>query len=238
MSLIIRSLLLCAGATLAAVLLSLAGWWIVAIFVSVGFGFLGMSVGELDDRRGSSSVAAFGGLLIVVTASILSLARVETRLWPKHATGLTLEQAHEDPWPTSFTFAGGRPRPELIGRAAVFGRYGSTVDNVSVVPVVEESWTPQDPIHVWAVARRDTFAERSRLWREPIRSGVRVAGFYASDYQSAVSNAHTSYSLRVAPDPLFIQIRCSSNGRPRPKRPWLPPGAASAPSSASPRLPS
>ncbi|HXK19999.1 MAG TPA: hypothetical protein VNG33_19445, partial [Polyangiaceae bacterium] len=101
-----RALLLCGGASLAAVVLSLAGWWMVAIFTSVGFGFLGMSVGVgwLDERRGSTSVAGFGGLLIVVAASIMSLGSVEQRLWPHRAADFTLERAHDDFWATSFVF--------------------------------------------------------------------------------------------------------------------------------------
>jgi hypothetical protein len=202
-----RALLLCFGASLAAVVLSLAGWWIVAIFSSLGFGFLAMSLGEgwLDDRRGSTSVAAFGGLLIVVSASLLSLGSVEQRLWPSHASGFTLEQAREDFWATSFGFRSGRPRPELVGRAPVLGRYGTAIDTVTVVPVVDESWTPEEPILVWAVARQATLAERARLWNQPIRLGVRVSGFYASDYQQAVAAASRQHQLRASRDPLFIE---------------------------------
>jgi len=202
-----RTLLLCFGASLTAVLLSLAGWWMVAIFISVGFGFLAMSLGEgmLADRRGSTSIAAFGGLIIVVSASVVSLVRVEQRLWPSHASGRTLEEAHADFSATSFGFRSGRPRPELAGEAAVLGRYGSAVDTVSVVPVVEESWKPDEPILVWAVARKATRQERSRLWEQPIRVGVRVSGFYASDYQEAVKAAGRKHQLRASQDPLFIE---------------------------------
>jgi hypothetical protein len=202
-----RALLLCAGASLASVLLSLAGWWMVAVVASVGFGFLAMSLGEgwLDERRGSTSVAAFGGLLIVVTASVMSVGSVEQRLWPKRAAGFTLEQAHDDFWASSFEFREGRPRPELAGQAQVFGRHGSAVDAVSVVPVVEESWKPDDPILVWAVARQKTHQERARLWAQPLRSGVRVSGFYISDYEKAAAEACRSHELRKSRDPLFIE---------------------------------
>lgn len=204
---LVRASLLCFGASLAAVVLSLAGWWMVAIFLSVGFGFLGMSVGQglLDERRGSTSVAAFGGLVIVVAASVLSLASVEQRLWPYRVSGYTLERAHDDFWASSFEFQSGRPKPELAGQAPVFGRHGSTVDSVFVVPVVEASWKPEDPILVWAVARRATRPERARLWQRPSGVGVRVAGFYASDYQAAVADACRSHELRAARDPLFIE---------------------------------
>jgi hypothetical protein len=166
-----------------------------------------MSVGGtwLDERRGSTSVAAFGGLIIVVTASVMSLASVEQRLWPSHASGFTLEQAHEDFWATSFGFRSGRPRPELGGQASVFGRHGTALDTVSVVPVVEESWKPDEPIMVWAVARQATRAERERLWEQPIRLGVRVSGFYVSDYQEAVAEACRRHELRAIRDPLFIE---------------------------------
>jgi hypothetical protein len=202
-----RALLLCSGASLAAVLLSLAGWWMVALLVSVGFGFLGMSLGEgwLDNRRASTSLAAFGGLLIVVVASIMSLASVEQRLWPSQASGVTLEQAHEDFRATSFAFSEGLPRPELGGQAPVLGRYATAVDTVSVVPVVEASWKPDQPIMVWAVARNATRAERERLWKEPIRLGVRVSGFYTSDYLTAAQSACHSHQLRLGPEPLFIE---------------------------------
>jgi hypothetical protein len=202
-----RALLLCFGASLAAVVLSLAGWWMVAIFSSVGFGFLAMSLGGgwLDERRGSTSVAAFGGLIIVVAASIVTLGSVEQRLWPNRASGFALERAHDDFWATSFAFQSGRPRPELAGQAAVFGRHGTAVDSVSVVPVVEESWKPEDPIMVWAVARRETKQERSRLWQQPNGIGVRVSGFYVSDYQAAVKDACRSHELRSSRDPLFIE---------------------------------
>ena len=202
-----RALLLCFGASLAAVVLSLAGWWMVALFTSVGFGFLGMSVGGswLDERRGSTSVAAFGGLIIVATASVISLASVEQRLWPSRASGFTLEQAHDDFWATSFAFRNGRPRPELGGQAPVFGRHGSAVDTVSVVPVVEENWKPDEPIMVWAVARRETRAERARLWEQPIGLGVRVSGFYVSEYEEAVAEACRRHELRASREPLFIE---------------------------------
>jgi hypothetical protein len=202
-----RALLLCFGASLAAVMLSLAGWWIVALFASVGFGYLAMSVGEgwLDERRGSTSIAAFGGLLIVVGASLLGLGSVEQRLWPNHASGFALERAHDDFWATSFGFSSGRPRPELAGQAPVLGRFGTAVDTVSVVPVVDESWKPDEPIMVWAVARRATRDERSRLWSQPIRIGVRVSGFYGSAYQEAVVAACRSHELRASRDPLFIE---------------------------------
>jgi hypothetical protein len=195
------------GASLAAVMLSLAGWWMVAIITSVGFGFLGMSVGEgwLDERRGSTSIAAFGGLLIVVGASLVSLGTVERRLWPSHASGFTLERAHDDFFPTSFGFQSARPKPELGGEAPVFGRYGTAIDTVTVVPVVEDTWKPDEPVMVWAVARKATRDERSRLWNQPIRLGVRVSGFYVSDYQKAVAEACRSHELRASRDPLFIE---------------------------------
>ncbi len=202
-----RALLVCFGASLTAVLLSLAGWWMVAIFISVGFGFLAMSVGDglLGDRRASTSVAGFGGLLIVVSASIVSLVSVEQRLWPSRASGLTLEEAHADFSATSFGFRGGRVRPELGGQASVLGRYGSAIDTVSVVPVVEESWKPEEPILVWAVARKATRQERAQLWEQPIRIGVRVSGFYASSYLEAAQAAGRIHKLRVNQDPLFIE---------------------------------
>jgi hypothetical protein len=202
-----RALLLCIGASLSAVVLSLAGWWMVALFTSVGFGFLAMSLGQgwLDERSGSTSVAAFGGLLIVVTASVMSLASVEQRLWPSRASGVTLEQAHDDFWSSSFTFQNGRPKPELIGQAPVFGRHSTAVDRVSVVPIVEDSWKPEQPIMVWAVARQATRNERARLWQQATGVGVRVSGFYVSDYQAAVEQACRSHELRAARDPLFIE---------------------------------
>jgi hypothetical protein len=202
-----RALLLCLGASLSAVVLSLAGWWMVALFTSVGFGFLAMSLGQgwLDERSGSSSVAAFGGLLIVVTASVMSLASVEQRLWPKRASGVTLEQAHDDFASSSFAFQSARPKPELVGQAPVFGRHSTVVDNVSVVPVVDDSWKPDDPIMVWAVARQATRQERSRLWQQAAGVGVRVSGFYVSDYQAAVAQACLRHELRTAREPLFIE---------------------------------
>jgi len=202
-----RALLLCFGASLAAVVLSLAGWWMVAILTSVGFGFLAMSLGQgwLDERRGGTSVAAFGGLLIVVGASLVSLGSVEQRLWPSRASGLTLEQAHDDFWATSFGFRSGRPRPELAGQAPVFGRHGAAVDTVSVVPVVDESWKPDEPIMVWAVARQATRSARAQLWQQPVGLGVRVSGFYVSEYQAAVKEACSSHQLRASREPLFIE---------------------------------
>jgi hypothetical protein len=204
---LVRALLVCFGASLAAVLLSLAGWWTVAIFISLGFGYLAMSVGEgwLHHRRRSTSIAAFGGLVIVVGASIMSLGSVEQRLWPGRASGLTLEEAHADAWSTTFAFRSGRPRPELGGKAPVLGRFGTAVDTVSVVPVVEESWTAAEPIAVWAVARKATLPERSRLWEQPIRIGVRVSGFYLSDYQEAAARACRTHRLRSSQEPLFIE---------------------------------
>jgi hypothetical protein len=201
-----RSLLWCFGASLAAVLLSLAGWWMVAIVTGVGFGFLAMSVGEgwLRDRRRSTSIAGLGALLIVAGASVASVGSVEQMLWPKHAEGLTLEEASEDVWSSTFGFRSGRPRPELVGTAPALGRYGLAIDTVSVVPVVEESWTPKDPVAVWAVARQATLPERLRLWEQPIRTGVRVSGLYVADYLEAASRVSGSRGLRVGQHPLFI----------------------------------
>jgi hypothetical protein len=202
-----RVLLVCFGASLTAVLLSLAGWWMVGIFTSLGFGFLGMSLGEglLDDRRGSTRIAALGGLLIVVGTSIVSLVSVEQRLWPNATSGLTLEEAHADFSSTSFGFRGARVRPELGGQAQVLGKYGSPIDTVSVAPVVEENWKPEDPVLVWAVARSKTQKERSELWKQPIQAGVRVSGFYVSDYQAAAETASRMHKLRIGRDPLFIE---------------------------------
>jgi hypothetical protein len=206
-----RALLVCLGASLTAVLLSLAGWWMVGILTGLGFGFLAMSLGEglLDDRRGSTSIASFGGLIIVVAASIVSLGSVEQRLWPSGASGLTLEEAseaaHASFWASSFGFRSGRPRPELGGQAPVLGRYGTAVDTVSVVPLVEENWKPDEPILVWAVARQATRAERARLWQQPVKMGVRVSGFFASSYQAAAEQACRTHQLRNSQDPLFIE---------------------------------
>jgi hypothetical protein len=202
-----RALLVCLGAALASVLLSLAGWWKVAIFVSLGFGYLATSVGTgwLDDRRGSTSIAGFGGLLIVLGLSIVSLGSVERWPWPSRASGVSLEEAHEDSWSTTFAFRSGRPRPELGGKAPVLGRFGTPIDTVNVVPVVEESWKPEEPIAVWAVARNASLAERARLWAQPIRIGARVSGFYVSDYQEAVARAARTHRLRAVPNPLFIE---------------------------------
>jgi hypothetical protein len=188
-------------------MLGLAGMWWLALFTSVGFGFLGMSVGErwLDARAGGTSLAAFGGLLIVAASSIVSLGSVDERLWPNHVSGLTLEQAQENLWATSFAFRGARAKPELGGEAPVFGRYGNALDYASVVPIVEESWKPEEPILVWAVARRANRAERSRLWQQPIGLGVRVAGLYTSDYQEAVKTACRRHELRSSREPLFIE---------------------------------
>lgn len=204
---IVRAALVCAGASLAAALMSLGGLWWLALFTSVGFGFLGMSVGEgwLDHRRGSSTVAAFLGLLIVASAGILSIVQVEERLWPYHKWGYTLEQAHDNVWATSFQFSVAEPKPELAGEAAVFGRYGSTVDRVTVVPVIDETWKAGEPILVWAVSRRADLAERSRLWRQPVNIGVRVGGFYSSEYEAAVKDACRRHELRAGRDPLFIE---------------------------------
>jgi hypothetical protein len=202
-----RVLLVCFGASLTAVLLSMAGWWMVGIFTSVGFGFLGMSLGEglLQDRRASTRIAALAGLLIVMSSSLVSLVTVEQRLWPSRASGLTLEEAHADFSATSFGFRSGRVRPELGGQAQVLGRFGSPIDTVSVVPVVEETWKPDEPILVWAVARSKTRPERSQLWSQPVRVGVRVSGFYVSDYQEAAQAAGRMHKLRVGRDPLFIE---------------------------------
>lgn len=202
-----RALLVCLGACVAAVLLSLAGWWQVAILVGVGFGYLAMSVGDgwLADRRAGTAIAAWGGLLIVVAASIVSVLNVEQRLWPSHASGLTLEEAHTEQWSTSFAFPSGRPRPELAGTAPVPGGWAPAIDTVSVVPVVEEGWTAAEPILVWAVARQASLPERSRLWQQPSRVGVRVAGFYVSSYEEAAARAASSRGLRVGPNPLFLE---------------------------------
>lgn len=210
---LVRALTLCFVAALSAVMLSLMGWWVVAVVTSVGFGFLAMSVGEgwLDERRGSTSIAAFGGLIIVVGASLLSLGSVEQRLWPSRASGFSLERAHDDFWATSFAFQSARPMPKLVGQAPVLGRYANAVDTVTVVPVVDESWKPEEPIMVWAVARRATRDERARLWEQPIRTGVRVSGFFASEYQKAVAEACRSHELRAARDPLFIEWTPSPN---------------------------
>lgn len=204
---LVRAALLCFGATLAAVVLGLAGLWWIALFTSVGFGFLGMSIGErwLDSRSGARSVAAFGGLFIVVAASIVALGDVDERLWPNHVVGLTLEQAQENLWATSFAFRGARAMPELGGEAPVFGRYGNAVDYASVVPVVEEGWKPDEPIVVWAVARQATRKERAQLWHQPLGLGVRVAGMFTSDYQEAVKAACRSHQLSSTREPLFIE---------------------------------
>jgi hypothetical protein len=202
-----RAFLLCFGASLAAIVLSLSGWWMVAIFTSVGFGFLGMSLGQgwLAERATSTSVAAFCGLVIVVSASIMSLATVEQRLWPNRVVVSTTERAQGNFLATSFGFQRARPKPELRGDAPVFGRHSSTVDTVTVVPVVDDSWTPQEPILVWAVARRATLQERSRWWGQPIGDGVRISGFYVSDYQNAVADACRRHELRAGRDPLFVE---------------------------------
>ena len=204
---LVRAALLCGGAALTAVVLSLAGWWMVALFTSVGFGFLAMSLGEawLDPRRGSTTVAGFGGLVIVVAASVVSLGSVEVRLWPHLASGMTLERARDDFWASSFTFGTARPKPELGGEAPVLGRYGSAIDTASVVPVVDESWTPEDPVFVWAVARKETRGERAQLWRQPTGVGLRVSGFFVSEYEAAAKAACASHQLRTVRDPLFIE---------------------------------
>jgi hypothetical protein len=204
---LVRAALVCGGASLAAAVLSLGGLWWLALFTSVGFGFLGMSVGEgwLDHRRGSSTVAAFLGLLIVATAGILSIVQVEARLWPYHKAGYTLEQAHDNVFASSFGFTSAQPKPELSGEASVLGRYGSTVDRVTVVPLIDESWKPGEPILVWAVSRRADLPERQRLWRQAVNVGVRVAGFYSSEYEAAVKDACGRHDLRAGRDPLFIE---------------------------------
>jgi hypothetical protein len=205
--LLTRAALLSIGVPLSAVVMSLGGLWWLAILASVVAGFLGMSVGDewLDQRRGSTTVAAFGGLIIVAAAGVVSIGSVEQRLWPKHVSGLTLEQAQLDLWATSFSFSGAKPRPELGGRASVLGRYGGAVNDVSVVPLIEEGWTPADPILVWAVAQRETRQERSRLWQLPNAQGVRISGFYTSDYEHAVKDACSSHDLHAGRDPLFIE---------------------------------
>jgi hypothetical protein len=76
---------------------------------------------------------------------------------------------------------------------------------VSVVPVVDESWTPKEPIFVWAVARKATRGERARLWRQPIGVGLRVSGFFASEYEAAARAACASHELRTVREPLFIE---------------------------------
>lgn len=202
-----RALLLCGVSSLAAVILSLAGWWMVALFSSVGFGFLAMSLGQgwLNERGSGTAMAAFGGLFIVATASIMSLASVEQRLWPYAVWGVSLEGAHDNFWATSFGFQAAQPRPDLGGEAPVFGRYHDTVDAVTVVPVVDGSWKADDRVMVWAVARSATKRERSQLWAQPLGLGVRVAGFYDADYQAAVKDACSRHELRSAQDPLFIE---------------------------------
>jgi hypothetical protein len=205
--LLIRAALISIGASLSGAVLGMTGLWWLAILASVVAGFLGMSVGDewLDHRRGSTTMAAIGGLVIVAAAGIVSLGSVEQRLWPKHASGLTLEQAHDDTWATSFSFQKARTRPELAGRASVLGRYGASVNDVSVVPVVEDGWTQSEPILVWAVAQRATRQERLRLWQQPLGQGVRVSGFYNSDYEKAVKDACQTHDLHAGREPLFIE---------------------------------
>jgi hypothetical protein len=204
---ITRAALICAGASLAAAVLSLGGVWWLALFTSVGFGFLGMSVGEgwLHPRHGSSTLAAFAGLFIVAAAGFISLAQVEQRLWPYHKSGYTLEQAHDNVLASSFTFSGAQVKADLRGEAAVLGRYNSTVDRVTVVPLVDESAKLDEPILVWAVSRRADLAERSRLWHQSIGIGVRVGGFYSSAYEEAAKDACRRHELHVGRDPLFIE---------------------------------
>jgi len=204
---LLRALLVCGVAVIVAVLLSLLGLWIVAIVTSVVIGLfaLGIGAGLLDDKKDSTAIPTFGGLVIVVAASAVSIGMIEENLWPGTASGLRLEEAKAHPWATTLAFREGVVRTEWEGSAPVLGRYNEALDYVYVVPVVGDDWTPDRPIQVWAVARRDTWGERAKLWKQPIRIGVRVRGSLVENYLDAVKDARESYHLRSDPDPVFIE---------------------------------
>ncbi|MFO1054569.1 MAG: hypothetical protein U1F36_20290 [Planctomycetota bacterium] len=201
-----RTLVICGGTALVAVLLSLSGLWIVSALTSVGGGFWAMSAGRgwLDESRNGSMVAAFSGLLIVVIAGVMSMVTIEENLWPGTVSGIALAEAPAHPWASVFQFNEGEVRADLAGSVGVYDRHAVKIDETTVAPIVAADWTPDRPVAVWAVARRDTLDARREHWKQPVRAGARVAGFHVSDYLEAIGDARAQHRLRSVLDPVLV----------------------------------
>ncbi|MFO1078581.1 MAG: hypothetical protein U1E73_12730 [Planctomycetota bacterium] len=202
-----RTLLLCGGTALVAVLLSLSGLWIVSLFTSAGGGFLAMQAGRglIGDKSNGWMVAAFGGLLIVVIAGVVSVATIEENLWPGTVSGISLAEASAHPWASVLEFREGEVRADLAGSVGIYDRHAVEIDDTTVAPIVGADWTPDQPVAVWAVARRETLPARRDLWKQRVRTGVRVGGFYVSDYLEAIGDARAHHHLRSALDPVLVE---------------------------------
>ncbi len=195
-----------AGLGASEALLSLSGLWVVSVFTSVGGGFWAMRAGRglLDDRRNGWMVAAFGGLLIVVIAGLMSMVTIEENLWPGTVSGITLAEAPAHRWASVFQFSEGEVRADLAGSVGIYDRHAVQVDDTTVAPIVAADWTPEQPVAVWAVARRDTLDTRRDRWKQRLRAGVRVAGFHVSDYLAAIGDARARHRLRSVLDPVLV----------------------------------
>jgi hypothetical protein len=204
---LLRALAVSAVCVTAVVLLNLFGLWIAAILASVVLGLSALFVGAglLDDTKNSAALSGFGGLVVVVAASLVSSGMIEEPLWPGTVSGLTLNEAGAHQWATILAFREGVVRTEWEGYAPVFGKYNEALDYAYVAPVVGDGWTRDQPIGVWAVARRGTYDERVELWKQPVQIGVRVRGALVENYLAAVKDARESYDLRSDPHPIFIE---------------------------------
>lgn len=208
-AMLLRCALLTTGSSVVSALCSHFGVWVLALFVSVGFGIagLGMPAGLLDDRKTPFMVVSILSFVVISTAGILAMGMVEHRLWQNTVADIGVAQAGEHAWASGFRFRDGVVRADLAGDATLSARNRRRLATLYVVPVVPDGWTKEQPVLVWAVATNTTIEARRARWQEPCRAGARIVGFNLSDYREAMDDACRHHHITAAGNPVFLDWR-------------------------------
>jgi len=193
-------------------LLTIFDFSILAIFTSVGFGAVGAwAAGHLvnGDKKGGA-VVLFICFIMVSTAGIMADGMIDHPLWTIKAEGINLKDVSKHPHATVFYFRNGQARPDLMETADIWGSSGKggshRIDKAFVVPIVSEDWTPDRPVKVWAVSKRENYSEQSENWKSSVRGGARTIGLNVSDYQNAIDMAKEIKNLVPDESPLLIEL--------------------------------
>lgn len=155
----------------------------------------------MKDRIGLGLILALAGLCV---GMLVIFTGEETKKFfesPRLEQTTPAEAAGTDPKTFVFRFRDARVWPEygIEYQYRTQGKNART-ESLFIAPLTEQSWTPDKPVHAWAVS--ETLRGRSE-WHDAINAGVRRDGSRALEH--AVKKAESDHSLTAAENPLFLK---------------------------------
>ena len=133
------------------------------------------------------------------------------------AENVSLSEAVQKENATVFYFNEGKPNLQIVGEESFASGQGDSITWTYVVPVVDEEWTIDQPVYVWADCQieqdggiyNDSFNDCVDEWNSGYMAGLRDP--YSFNFHDAIKNAEKNY--HVVSDENAVIIRWVKNPR-------------------------